>query len=259
MSRSAAPRTYRAEAVVLKGFDVGEADRILTLVTPTHGKVRAVAKGVRKTRSHMGGHVDLFMRCSLLLAHGRQLDIVTQAETLDTYGPLRTDLWRSSLAHYVAELVERFSVDEAPNAPMYALTTQTLAALAAEDNPVMVVRAFEVRLLGIAGYRPQLYRCLHCESAIAPGANRFSVKLGGVLCPLCHCADGGAIGISNDALKLFRNLQTNEAAVLRLKSIPSGVAAELEQVLQAYLIYRLESRPRSIAVLHRLQADMEST
>jgi DNA repair protein RecO (recombination protein O) len=86
---------YRTEGIVLKGYDFGEADRILTLYTPQLGKLRAVAKGMRRTKSRMGGHLDLFTRSNLLVARGRQLDIVTQAETIESFASMRTDLLRA--------------------------------------------------------------------------------------------------------------------------------------------------------------------
>src|SRR5947209_5448766 len=116
-----APRVYRTEAIVLKGYDYGEADRVLTLYAPEHGKVRAIAKGVRRTKSRKAGHLDLFTRSSLLLATGRQFDIITQAETIETFRAVREDLWLSTCAHYVAELVDGFTAEQLPNYPVYAL------------------------------------------------------------------------------------------------------------------------------------------
>src|SRR5579864_2914277 len=102
-------RVYRTEAIVLKGYDYGEADRILTLLTPHLGKLSAIAKGVRRTKSRMSGHVDLFTRSSLLIARGRQLDIITQADTLENFRPVRSDLWRSSPRHFAGSQPARTS------------------------------------------------------------------------------------------------------------------------------------------------------
>src|SRR5919202_75579 len=140
-------RVYRSEVVVLKGHDYGEADRILTFCTPHLGKLRALAKGVRRTKSRMAGHLDLFTRSSLLIAAGRQLDIVTQAETIESFQPMRQDLWRSSYGHYVAELVDSFSAERLANYPVYALTVATFRRLASSPNLSLVVRSFELQLL----------------------------------------------------------------------------------------------------------------
>lgn len=250
-----AARVYRTEGIVLKGYNYGEADRILTLITPNNGKLRAVAKGVRKTKSRMSGHLDLFTRSTLFVARGRQLDIVTQAETIDNFRGVREDLWRSTYCHYVAELLDGFSAEALANYPLYSLAVQTFQRLASASNCDLVVRSFELQLLGHTGYRPQLHRCLGCEAEIRPDGNRFSVKLGGVLCPLCGSADASAPPISSSALKALRNLQVNEGAMLRLPDLDSEVRREVGARLSEYIAYRLESLPRSTAFLDRLRSE----
>jgi DNA repair protein RecO (recombination protein O) len=249
------PRIYRTEALVLKSYDYGEADRILTLYTPAHGKLRAIAKGVRRTKSRKAGHLDLFTRSNLLLARGRDLDIITQAESIENFSGMRTDLWRASHAHYVAELTDSFSAEQLANYPLYELTVLALRRLASDQDPVLIIRAFELQLLGLTGYRPQLHRCLHCRELIQPADNRFSPKMGGVLCPSCATIDSAAPVISVNALKVMRNLQTNEDAILRLPSLNRGLHEEVERRMQEYIIHRLESRPRSIAFLDRLRSE----
>jgi DNA repair protein RecO (recombination protein O) len=203
----------------------------------------------------MSGHLDLFTRTSLLLARGRQLDIVTQAETVENFRPLRDDLWRVSLAHYVAELVDAFTAEALTNYPLYSLTTSTLRRLAGTANAELAVRSFEMQLLGLTGYRPQLHRCLNCGQEIAPEVNAFSAKMGGILCPACATADRASAPISVDALKAMRNLQTNERAMLQLGALPESVSRELDQRLQEYIAYRMESRPRSLKFLDQLRSE----
>lgn len=253
------PHIYRTEAIVLKGYDYGEADRILTLYTPQAGKLRAIVKGVRRTKSRKAGHLDLFVRSSLLVARGRQLDIITQAETLENFRPMRDDLWRLSYCHYVAELIDGFSVEEMANYPLYVLAVTTLRRLASHANLDLVVRAFEMQLLSTTGYQPQLHRCVHCDATLQPDTNRFSTKLGGVLCPACALIDSAAPSITVPALKFLRNLQTNEDAMLNLSSVQEDVQREVEQRLQEYIVYRLESRPRSVNFLERLRAESAAT
>src|SRR3989304_4519194 len=103
------PRLYKTEAVVVRAMDLGEADRILTLLTPGLGKLRAVAKGVRRSQSKLGGHLDLLTRSSVMVARGKNLDIITQAQGLDSFLPLRNDLMRLGCGLYAAELAERFT------------------------------------------------------------------------------------------------------------------------------------------------------
>lgn len=249
------PRIYRTEALVLKAYDYGEADRILTLYTAQTGKLRAIAKGVRRTKSRKAGHLDLLTRSNLLLARGRNLDIITQAETVENFRPMRDDLWRSSHGHYVAEMIDSFSVEDLANYPLYALGVSTLRRLATAPDIDLVTRAFELQLLGLTGYRPQLHRCLTCDNSIEPVANSFSSRLGGVLCPACTPSDAAAPRISVAALKVMRNLQTNEAAMLHIGALDEGVRGEVERRLQEYITYRLEARPRSIGFLDRLRRE----
>lgn len=255
LTNSSSPRVYRTEGIVLKGYDYGEADRILTLYTPQLGKLRAIAKGVRRTKSRKAGHLDLFTRTNLLVARGRQLDIVTQAETVESFAPMRTDLVRLSYAHYVAELVDAFTVEQLANYPAYATTVAALRRIAMAADPALSVRSFEVQLLGLMGYRPQLHRCLGCDTAIEPVSNRFSPKMGGILCPSCASEDQAARPISVQALKVLRNLQTNESAMLQLPEIPVEVGQEVEARLQEYIEYRLEKGPRSVRFLDQLRTE----
>ncbi|MGI8825541.1 MAG: DNA repair protein RecO [Chloroflexota bacterium] len=249
------PRVYRSEAVVLKARDYGEADRILTLYTPHAGKVHAIAKGVRRTKSRMAGHVDLFTRSTLLIAHGRQLDIITQADTVDNFREIRQSLERTSYCAYVAELIDGFSAEQLANYPLYALLVSTFRRLTITNNLDMVVWAFQINLLGVTGYRPQLHRCLSCDTLIEPRNNTFSAKLGGILCPACGTSDAGADIIDASALKVLRNLQTNEAAMLLVPTVPRHVVREIERHLHEYLQYRLESRPKSLNFLNRLRLE----
>lgn len=248
-------RLFRSEALVLKGFDLGEADRILTLLTPGRGKVRVVAKGVRRTKSRMSGHVDLFMRSSLLLAHGRQMDIVTQAEAIDNFRAMREDLLRASYGQYVAELLDNFAVEDVPNYPLYALAVQTYRRLAENLDLALVARAFELTLLSLMGYQPQLFSCLGCTRAIEPGENRFHPGRGGALCPDCGRLEGEGAPISDAALKLMRNLQTNEGAVLALPAVDATLHREVELRLREYIAFRLERLPRAAVFLDRLRSE----
>jgi DNA repair protein RecO (recombination protein O) len=236
-------------------MDLGEADRILTLYTPNDGLLRVAAKGIRRPRSRKAGHLDLFTRSSLLVARGRQLDIVTQAETIESFRPIREDLLRSTYSHYVAELLLSFTAEHLANYPVYAAAITAFRRLGAASDLDLVARAFELQLLSLTGYRPQLHRCLECGQTITPGANVFSVRLGGVLCPACSAGDRTAAPISVPALKVMRNLQTNEESMLRLSRLEGHVHREVERCLQDYIVYRLESRPRSIGVLERLRVD----
>ena len=130
-------RSFRVEAVVLRHADWGEADRLLTLYTRERGKVRAIAKGARKIRSRKAGHLEPFTRVTLQLAKGRDLLIVTQADTLDAYLPLGADLVKTGYASYAVELLDRFTYeDESENYAIFRLLTEVLGRIASRSGPL---------------------------------------------------------------------------------------------------------------------------
>jgi DNA repair protein RecO (recombination protein O) len=233
-------RSFRTEAVVLRHNDWGEADRLLWLFTRELGKVRAIAKGARKMRSRKAGHLEPFTRVSLLLARGRDLLIVTQAETIDPFLPLREDLVRIGYAAYVVELLDRFTYDEGENRSLYRLLIETLSRVEKEEDPALAIRYYELRLLDLLGYRPQLFNCLNCESEIRPQDQFFSASQGGVICPNCSPGFRDARPISMTALKFLRHFQRSSYAEATRARFGPEVAHELEQIMQFYLTYLLE-------------------
>ena len=235
---------YKSEAVVIKRSDLGEADKILTIFTPHFGKLRVVAKGVRKVTSRLAGHVELFTRSQMLLAKARNLDIVTQSETMDAYRPLHDDLSRIAHASYAAELLDALTPDALENYPVYKLTAETLRLLSEDADADRVLRWFELQLLGYMGYAPELGKCVECRNDLAPTVNGFSASLGGVVCELCRRAGVGR-DLSVNALKVLRLMQRNSyAAVSRVRLDPE-LQAELQGTTQSYITYILERELRS--------------
>ena len=164
------PRTYRTEAVVLRQTTLGEADRILTLYTPDAGKVRAVAKGVRRQKSRLRGHLELLTRVSVSISTGRSLDIVAEAQTIEAFRKVTEDLERLTRGLYIAELTDGFTVEHSSNEPVYRLLVETLERLSTTDRPTLLTRRFEALLLGYSGFGPELYGC-------GAGAGRPRVQL----------------------------------------------------------------------------------
>ena len=235
-----APRVYKTEAIVLRHRRLGEADKVLTLYTPNMGRFDVVAKGVRRPRSRKSGHVEILSRTSLLVAHGRTLDIVTQSEGLESFTPLREELQRLSRALYVAELVERFSAERIENYPLYCLLLESLRRLGETDEVDLASRYFELRLLSLTGYQPQLQHCTGCHASLAPAVNYFSPSAGGVLCSACRLTEGSPRPLTLNALKVMRLLQTGSfGAAARVRLTPS-LASEIEDHLRLYIRYVLE-------------------
>jgi DNA repair protein RecO (recombination protein O) len=248
-----APRVYKTVAIVLRHRKLGEADKILTLFTANHGKLDAVAKGVRRPTSKLAGHVEPLTYSTFLLAQGRELDIVTQAETLEPLTLVRENLERLGRGLYAAELVDRFTPDRQESYPLFRLLLETLRRLAARDDLDLVLRYFEVQLLHELGYRPQLDRCVSCEGALEPTTNFWSAAAGGVLCPACATDDPLARELSLGALKVLRLLQRSGFGDAARVRIAAGLAQELERHLREYIRYVLERDLRSTAFLDTLR------
>ena len=246
------PRVYKTEAIVLKHTNLGEADRILTLYTPNFGKLRVVAKGVRKPKSKLGGHVELLTRSAMMFAHGRNLDIVTQSQTIDSFLPLRSDLWKTSCALYMAELVDSFTEEQDENYPVYRLFIEALHWLENVDVG-LTLRYFELHLLNHLGYRPQLQKCAGCTNPLEPISNFFSADAGGVLCPTCGQKDVFARTISVNALKVMRFFQSSDFASASRMRLDPRLSLELELVLRYYLRYLLERELKSAEFLDLLR------
>jgi DNA repair protein RecO (recombination protein O) len=256
-------RTYRTEAVALRATPFAEHDRLLVLYTKSSGKLRVLAKGVRRTTSRLSAHVDLFSHAGLFLVHGRTFDLVTQGQTIETFPLLHEDLWRLALAFYCGELVDRFTEELIVNVGLFeALLTILRQLNDATRDPALAVRAFELDLLGLSGYRPQLHRCVRCETLIQPEANTFSAADGGVLCPSCSQTVPTAEPISVEALRILRNLQTRPEALVGRARISPQTIDQAERVLIGYIQYLLDRRVRSVGfldVLRRLRGTQEGS
>jgi DNA repair protein RecO (recombination protein O) len=238
------PREFHSitvEALVLKHADWGEADRILTLFTRQQGKIRALGKSVRKIRSRRAGHLEPFTHVTLQLAKSRDLPIITQAETINAFMPLRENLDMIGHASYILELLDKFTYEEGENLSLFNLLVSTFERLAnPELDPLLVLRYYEVRLLDYTGFRPELVHCLACGAEIQPENQFFSPAEGGVLCPKCGRGRAGAIPISQDALRYLRHFQRSRFADATRAHPSLEVHREMEGILQRYLTYVLE-------------------
>lgn len=260
-------RVYRTEGIVLRRTDFGEADRLLTVLTPERGKLRLVAKGARKPSSRKSGHVELFAHSQLLVAVGHDLDIITQAETIEPFVGLRRDLLRTTYAYYLAELVDAFLAEHDENRPMFDLLRDSLGRLSTSGGGEargsegelgaavgLVARYFELRLLSLAGYQPQLFSCVRCGKPLEPEVNYMSAADGGVMCRKDGYDRVGTRDLSVNALKVLRFLQTRDWETCRLLRLSTASRLEVERVMIDYITYHLERQVKSVEFMHRLQA-----
>ena len=241
----------------MRRVDFGEADRLLTLYSREYGKIKGIAKGARKPQSRKTGHVELFMRSRFFLAKGRNLDIITQAEMIESYVALRSDLIRTTYASYVVELLDRFTVEEDKHSGIYDLLVNALGWFAAAEYLLLAARYYELRLLSLTGFQPRFFQCVSCDEAIIEQDQSFSPELGGFLCPDCKQADRNALPVSAVAVKVLRYLQTRSWDVVQHLHLKKPLLHELERVMHAYITHTLERNLKSVDFLHRLRREAE--
>jgi DNA repair protein RecO (recombination protein O) len=264
---------YKADAVVLRHQPVGEADRVLTLFTREYGKLRVSARGVRKTTSRLAGRVQPYTAGRFLLARGRTLDVVAQADVVRTFAGLQDDLLRGAYAAYVAELIDRFLPERDRHPEVFDAVVEALAVMetASEDGAEIYALWFSLHLADSLGYRPELDRCVSCgrplparAAAGSPGGSEpavagagtgwaFSPDAGGALCPSCAAGARAAVRVPAGVLATGAYLQRSTAAQARRLRLPERPRRQLAGLVQAHLEYHLDGRLRAPAVIARLR------
>lgn len=264
-------RVYRSHAIVLSRRDYSEADRLITLLTPGLGKQEWIAKGIRKTTSRKAGHLELFTHASLLVAKARTWDIITEAATVESFRYLRNDLDCIAQASYLCELVSCFSEPEDENQPLWDLLLFALRVLDEGANPSqqentdpalhamtirLLVRWFELHLLSVSGFQPQLFSCLNCNQPITPVTNFLSLENGGIFCPQCAEGQPDVEPIEVDVLKILRHLQRSGWHEVQAVRVRPFILHATETLLHRYLLTVLERQLKSIQFLRKLQSNL---
>ena len=229
---------YRDQGVVVRTMRLGEADRIVTIVTAGHGKVRAVAKGVRRTNSKFGGRLEPLSHVALLCWAGRELDIVNQAEVLDSFRSVRADLHRVNQAYTLLEVCDQLAQQGHPNPRLYEMLVGALRVLD-DGDPALLVSAFLLKVLALEGSAPVLDQCVACGAPDDLVA--FDLVEGGVLCRSCRRGRP----VSPDALALLRRI-LGGGLTAALAEPPSPTTAEVAELAAEAMEVHLDRRLRSI-------------
>lgn len=247
-------RTFRTKALVLKRRPFGEADRLVTLLTPDHGKIDAIAKGARKPASKKTGHVELFTRTDVLIASGRELGILTQAEMIEPYIAIREDLIRGAYANYAAELLDHFTLDSDFVSPeLFILLDATFERLCADDDPRRVIRYYELHLLNDVGFRPELQNCVVMQEAVQAEDQFFSYDSGGAVSPEGANHTAGLVPLPLNTLKLLRHMQRSTYDQVAALRISNKLHADAERIMLGYIRYTLENRLQSVDFIRRVR------
>lgn len=211
-----------------------------------------MARGARRPRSRFAASTQLFTHCQAALFHGRGLETLSQVEITDSFRGLREDLLRMAYATYMCELVDEMSREKERQEPLFLLLLATLHLLGVEDEAAPLARAFELKLLAILGFRPQLEACVHCGEPVSGAEVRFSPNLGGLLGPQCPSDGGSVLPISRGTLEAMRHLLTGDLRRAHVLHLDAATAAEMERTLEAYIEVRLEKRLKSREFLRQI-------
>ena len=245
-------RAYKTDAFVLRARNLGEADRIFTLFTKSRGKLDAVAKGVRRVKSHVAGKLEFLTEASLTLHAGRSLDVITSASIVHSEWERLVDPGAFAAAHVVAELVDAFCEPDLAQVEIYMLMRKAVRALAAAEVPRSLLTRFELRLLDLLGILPELTDCLRCGTPLTGGESWLDPPSGGLLCGQCHT--GG------DAGRLNRSEGENLRALAAPRGTPGSRSVRASIVappavahaVDALVTYHLGKRAKASAFLEEL-------
>jgi DNA repair protein RecO (recombination protein O) len=241
---------YKVEGVVLRRRNLGETDRLVTLLTRERGKVVVVARGARRPRSRLGGRLEPAARVRALVAEGRTLDTVSQVEVLEANATLRTDLHRLGIASILLEMTDRALADRQPHPEVYRLLRVALS-MVRHGRAEFVWPWFAARLLVLLGHRPALVHCQGCGHRVR-GAALWSRRLGGCLHTTCRVHDPAAMAISAPARALLVFLlDANPGALRRIAPAPRDLAVACE-VLREHAESCWETKLRAPGVVERV-------
>ena len=229
--------------IVLRSYPFGEADKVVVLISPLHGKLRTVAKGVRKTKSKFGARLESFMEVDLVLYEGRNLDLITQAELRTAFPSLRRDLAAVAAASTMAEVVDAVAQENESSVALFELFRRGLLALDAGRTSPDVLTAFLLQLLGVQGLAPALARCASC--ARGDQLDRFSVAAGGILC--ADCRPEGSVRLRPGLVSHLASLANAELASIDVSD--PDLSSDAMWVTRRFVEYHLERKLVSMAVL----------
>lgn len=231
---------YKTDAIFLRVQPFAEADRLATLLTPDRGKVRAIAKGAQKGRGALTAAVQPFVRARLVLWQGRQIDGISQAEVVAAHRGLSADLARMAAASYCCDLVDAFTAERQETEGVFALLAQALAwcdAAPAEAHTPVLLRWFELGLLRLAGFLPELITCTACARPLGEpqGRTRFSATGGGLLCGDCSGNDPTGVWLSRNAVRALRHISASDAAGLGVVRVGPLTMGEMDTALARHI------------------------
>jgi DNA repair protein RecO (recombination protein O) len=247
------PRSYKTEAIVLRSREVREADRLITVLSPALGKLPVTVRGARRINSRLGGHLDVFNHVHLTLALGHRVDVVTGAESIESFGRLKADLDRLAAGLYIMEMADGLLPEASPHPGAFTLLLEAVRALDLGAQPDALTRYVELKMLEDSGYLPELMRCQVCGRTIEPEHHRFAPSLGGVVDDTCAVPVGQVLALSLNALKVLRHYHRSRLADAVAVTLSGSLRDELEHILGVQLHQVLEREMASADFIEHLR------
>ncbi len=234
---------YRTEGIVIKNIEYGEADKIATIYTKDYGKVQAMAKGVRKTKSRFGSSLEILTDAIFLLYQGRNIDTVSQTEIVESFFPTSKEVIKFAFATHCAEIVNKLTEEREANITLFNLLKIVLHYLRETKDPKLLTLSFQWKVISILGYKPSFDLCCRCNKGVEDQkiGGYFSIKDGGIICQNCVSKDNRDYRqISNYFIRLVKKILITPLATISKHTIPEGRVEELEEITELYLAYHAE-------------------
>ncbi len=247
---------YLTKAFVLRKMDLKEADELVTLLSLDNGKIKAIAKGIKKSRSRNVGNLELLNLVEIYLIPGKQFEIVTQVKVIESFQELKADLEQITVLYYLTELIDKLVGENESVPEIFTLLEDFLNWF--KDNPQSALKDFyqrvlELKLIQILGFAPEVYACVKCRKKLGEKEQKqFNLSLGGILCERCGETREG-IPVSNEAIKILRLIESPDfhfGIKLQVKESDQKVA---EHSIQKYLHWVLARELKTLAVTHALK------
>ena len=239
---------YKTVGIVLKSIEYGDADKIATIYTKNYGKVRAIAKGVRKTKSKFGSSLEILTYAIFLFYKGKNLDTISQTEILESFFSTSKEVIKFAFATNCAEIVDKLTEEGETNIGLFNLLKEVLHYLREAKDPKLVNLSFKWKVISVLGYKPSFNLCCRCNKKVSDQkmGEYFSVKDGGIVCNECASKDNkDYMPVSNYFTKLVKKILITPLSIISNYTIPEKRLKELEEITESYLAYYSEKSFRT--------------
>lgn len=233
---------YKTEGIVLKSMEYGEADKIVTIYTKNYGKITAIGKGVRKTKSKFGSSLEILTLSAFLFYKGRNIDIISQAEIVESFFSASKEVIKFAFATNCVEIVNKLTEEREMNIGLFGLLKEVLHYLRESNDPKLLTLSFKWQTMSNLGYRPLLNHCCRCNKSVEDQKQMyFNIKEGGLVCNDCRVKDReGSVKVSVYFNKLVRKILITPLSTISNATIPDEKIKELEKITNLYITHHSE-------------------